>query len=87
MTFTFLAVQNSSIGDLVTDWLTQWATFDFFYLKTDPWDIDDIDLNFRPQFSASIFDLNFDDRFLELGLITLLTIEYNNTNNYFVTFE
>ena len=26
----FLAVQNSSIGDLVTDWLTEWGTFDFW---------------------------------------------------------
>ena len=42
-----LAVQNSSIGDLVTDWLTHsltdslthWRYFYFWHIKSDPWDL------------------------------------------------
>ena len=42
--FMFLAVQNSSIGDLVTDWLSEWVTFWFWHYRVtletcDLWDI------------------------------------------------
>ena len=35
----FSAVQNSSIGDLVTDWLTDWGYFYFWHTKSDPRDL------------------------------------------------
>ena len=63
----FLAVHNSSIGDLVTHWLTHSLTVLFFWRyrvipeTCDLWDIFD---NFWWQFLITIFDDNFWWQFL-----------------------
>ena len=57
-----LAVQNSSIGDLVTHWMTHWPTFVFLTLKSDPKDL--WPLRHWWQFLMTIFDDNFRWQFL-----------------------
>ena len=55
--FVFLAVENSSKGDLVTDWLTDWLTFDFCVYN----DYKDYsDYNYYNDYRDRDLDLNLD---------------------------